>query len=186
VAGVTSTTRVVPGRRQSKDNAEGKVILTVAGPDPWTAPSSARTRTRRCVGFGRSMMTRLGRRSMPDEPGADTDVARKVVGVAPSLTGIGPRPAGGEIAAALVTQKAVPAADAQAAPIAVGDTGDLSAPPAPVTDPRVSPHRRATQARRAQSAAGPRSAGNPHQITIGSFARELQWISGWGDDRRGA
>jgi hypothetical protein len=134
---------------------------------------------------------------MPDEPGADTDVARKVVGVAPSLTGIGPRlgpgvrvlspiPAGGEIAAALVTQKAVPAADAQAAPIAVGDTGDLSAPPAPVTDPRVSPHRRATQARRAQSAAGPRSAGNPHQITIGSFARELQWISGWGDDRRGA
>ena len=131
-------------------------------------------------------------------PGADTEVTRVVVAVGPSLTGIrlrsvpwvhvvSPIPAGGEIAPALVTQKSVAAADAQAAPIAVGDTRHVSAPAAPVAGTRASPHRPGTQARPdAKSTGGSRSEFKPHNIRIGSFARGLKWVSGCIDDRRGA
>ena len=120
-----------------------------------------------------------------------------VVVVGPSLTGIRLRsvpwvnvvssiPASGEIVSALVTQKSVQAADAQAAPIAVGDTSDLSPPAAPVADTQASPHLPGIQARHdTKSAGGSRPARIRHEITIGSFARELTWVSGCVYDRRG-
>jgi len=105
----------------------------------------------------------------------------------PWVTVVSSIPAGGEIVPALVAQHSVPAADAQAAPIAMGDTTDLSPPAAPVAGTQASPHLPGTQARQGRKCArGSRSARIPHEITIGSFAPELEWVSGCIDDRRGA